>query len=152
MVESPNQRPELESLTRTQVLIAMGVTAVLLLFAARIWQHFDPLATLPLIWNSQHLFWGSGLALGITALSAVIYQLWPQYRHAATLYLQLVVKPLTWSDILWLGLLPGLSEELLFRGVMLPALGLNMTGVIYLASVLGCCISMACSNGPMSPG
>ena len=33
-------------------------------------------------------------------------------------------------DIIWVGLLPGLSEELLFRGVMLPALGFNVTGVI----------------------
>jgi hypothetical protein len=33
-------------------------------------------------------------------------------------------------DLIWVGLLPGLSEELLFRGVMLPALGLNITGVV----------------------
>ncbi|NJK41939.1 MAG: CPBP family intramembrane metalloprotease [Acaryochloridaceae cyanobacterium SU_2_1] len=108
----------------------MGVTAVLLLLATRIWQHFDRLATLPFRWNPQHILLGGGLALGITALSAVIYQLWPQYRASATIYLQLVIKPLTWSDLLWLGLLPGLSEELLFRGVMLPALGLNLTGLV----------------------
>jgi len=31
--------PEFEPLTRTQVLIAMGVTAVILLFIAKIWLH-----------------------------------------------------------------------------------------------------------------
>jgi hypothetical protein len=31
---------------------------------------------------------------------------------------------------MWLGLLPGLSEELLFRGVMLPAFGRNWEGII----------------------
>ena len=36
----------------------------------------------------------------------------------------------TLPDLLWLGLLPGLSEELLFRGVMLPALGFNHLAVI----------------------
>ena len=35
-----------------------------------------------------------------------------------------------WPDLIWVGLLPGLSEELLFRGVMLPAIGLNITGII----------------------
>jgi uncharacterized protein len=40
-----------------------------------------------------------------------------------------------WADLIWLGLLPGLSEELLFRGVMLPALGLNLTAVV-ISSVL----------------
>ena len=33
-------------------------------------------------------------------------------------------------DQVWLGLLPGLSEELLFRGVMLPALGLDPIGIV----------------------
>ncbi|MEO0687441.1 MAG: CPBP family intramembrane glutamic endopeptidase, partial [Cyanobacteria bacterium J06649_11] len=33
-------------------------------------------------------------------------------------------------DLIWLGLLPGLSEELLFRGVMLPAFGFNHFAVL----------------------
>jgi hypothetical protein len=48
-----------------------------------------------------------------------------------------VIKPLIWADIIWLGLLPGLSEELLFRGVMLPALGLNLTAVIISSLLFG---------------
>ena len=130
MVDSPNQQPELESLTRTQVLIAMGVTALLLLFVAKTWQYFDTFPSLRMTWQLKHALWGIGLGLGITAASAVVYQLWPQYRQSASLYLKLVIKPLYWTDIIWLGLLPGLSEELLFRGVMLPALGLNWVGLI----------------------
>ena len=57
------------------------------------------------------------------------------YRRSADYYLELVIKPLMWIDIIWLGLLPGLSEELLFRGVMLPALGLNLAAV-FISSVL----------------
>ncbi|HBY76884.1 MAG TPA: CPBP family intramembrane metalloprotease, partial [Cyanobacteria bacterium UBA11148] len=40
-------------------------------------------------------------------------------------------------DIIWLGLLPGMSEELLFRGVMLPAVGLNPVGVLASSLVFG---------------
>jgi membrane protease YdiL (CAAX protease family) len=130
VVDRPHQQPEFESLTRTQILIAMGVTAVLLLFVAKIWQHFDTFAPLVMTWQLHHALWGIGLGSAITATSAVIFYLWPQYRLSASLYLQLVIKPLYWSDLIWLGLLPGLSEELLFRGVMLPALGLNWVGLI----------------------
>jgi hypothetical protein len=42
----------------------------------------------------------------------------------------MVLQPLALPDLIWLGLLPGLSEELLFRGVMIPALGGNHLAVI----------------------
>jgi hypothetical protein len=70
------------------------------------------------------------LSVAITLISIVLYQLWPTYRRSSTTYMTLIVQPLTWPDLIWLGLLPGLSEELLFRGVMLPAIGLTWTGVI----------------------
>ncbi|MGR3276592.1 CPBP family intramembrane glutamic endopeptidase [Acaryochloris marina NIES-2412] len=137
MVDRPNQQPELESLTRTQVLIAMGVTALLLLFLAKIIQYFGSFATLPMTWQLQNAVLGIGIGLGITAASAVIYQLWPQYRLSASLYLQLVIQPLVWTDLIWLGLLPGLSEELLFRGVIFPWVGLNWVGLILSSIVFG---------------
>lgn len=137
MVDHPNQQPELESLTRTQVLIAMGVTALLLLFLAKVIQYFGSFATLPMTWQLQNAVLGIGIGLGITAASAVIYQLWPQYRLSASLYLQLVIQPLVWTDLIWLGLLPGLSEELLFRGVIFPWVGLNWVGLILSSIVFG---------------
>lgn len=137
MVDHPNQQPELESLTRTQVLIAMGVTALLLLFLAKVIQYFGSFATLPMTWQLRNAVLGIGIGLGITAASAVIYQLWPQYRLSASLYLQLVIQPLVWTDLIWLGLLPGLSEELLFRGVIFPWVGLNWVGLILSSIVFG---------------
>jgi uncharacterized protein len=56
-------------------------------------------------------------------LSGVTYRVWNAYRKSADYYLEIVLKPLAFPDLIWLGLLPGLSEELLFRGVMLPAFG-----------------------------
>lgn len=108
----------------------MGVTALVLLLVTRLWLLFDTVTLLPFRWLPQALLWGAGLGLSITLASALVYQIWPAYRRSADFYLEFVLKPLTWPDLLWLGLLPGLSEELLFRGVMLPALGLNTGGVI----------------------
>ena len=108
----------------------MGVTALVLLLVARLWLLFDPTLLLALNWVGQEIFLGFSLGLGITLASAVVYRLWPSYRRSADYYLQFVLKPLFWPDLLWMGLLPGLSEELLFRGVMLPAIGMNLGGIV----------------------
>lgn len=131
---NPNH-PELEPLSRTQILVFMGITAILLLVVAKIWQKLGAVQLLSLQFTTQALIWSLGLAAGITLTSGLIYRLWPAYRRSADIYLELVIKPLMWTDLIWLGLLPGLSEELLFRGVMLPALGLNLTAVV-ISSVL----------------
>ncbi|WP_430540891.1 CPBP family intramembrane glutamic endopeptidase [Roseofilum halophilum] len=117
-------------MTRSQILIAMGVTAVILLIVAKVWLAISPTDHLRAQWQPDKLAIGAVLGLGITAASALVYRLWPAYRQSADVYLGLVLNPLTYPDILWLGLLPGLSEEFLFRGVMLPALGFNFTGLI----------------------
>ncbi len=136
--------PNVESFTRVQVLAAMGVTAVLLLLVARLWLWLDPVMMLPVTGDATFLLLGVGLGLCITAASSVIYYLWPSYRKSADFYLQLVLQPLFWPDLIWLGLLPGLSEELLFRGVMLPAIGLNWFGL----SVSSLCFGVLHFSGP----
>ncbi|MBP0012738.1 MULTISPECIES: CPBP family intramembrane glutamic endopeptidase [Roseofilum] len=127
---SDQHNPDLEPMTRSQILIAMGVTAVILLIIAKLWLAIGSIVHLRAQWELGKLAIGILLGLGITAASALVYSVWPAYRQSADVYLGLVLKPLTYPDILWLGLLPGLSEEFLFRGVMLPALGLNFTGLI----------------------
>jgi uncharacterized protein len=130
VVKPTSQQPELEPLSRAQILIAMGITAVILLVVAKIWLRLDSTPQIAFKLNFQDFFWGMSLGLAITGCSALLYQFWPHYQQSANIYLQLILKPLMWPDLFWLGLLPGLSEELLFRGIMLPSLGLNWTGLI----------------------
>jgi uncharacterized protein len=129
--------PELEPLSRNQILIFMGITAIVLMAIAKIWQKLGRVPLLPVQFNTQALFWSFGLAAGITIASSIIYRFWPAYRRSADIYLEMVIKPLEWTDLIWLGLLPGLSEELLFRGVMLPALGLNLVAVLVSSILFG---------------
>jgi uncharacterized protein len=132
-----SNNPELEPLTRTQILVLMGVTAVILLIVAKVWQKLDSIDILSISFNIKDLLWGIGLAAGISIASSVIYRFWAAYRRSADVYLDLVIKPLLWADLIWLGLLPGLSEELLFRGVMIPAFGSNLTAVIISSLLFG---------------
>ena len=133
---NPNN-PELEPLSRNQILIFMGITSIFLLAIAKIWQKLGAVQLLSIHFSTPALWWSLGLAGAITLTSGIIYRLWPGYRRSADIYLELVIKPLIWTDLIWLGLLPGLSEELLFRGVMLPALGLNLAAVIISSILFG---------------
>ncbi|WP_413172098.1 CPBP family intramembrane glutamic endopeptidase [Anabaena azotica] len=130
MVEQQKQKPEIPYLTRTQVLVAMGATAILLWIVAKLWLRFSNISLFKLYWYPRDLFLGVGLGLIITILSGLAYRFSAPYRKSADYYLELVLKPLALPDLIWLGLLPGLSEELLFRGVMLPALGADHVAVI----------------------
>ncbi|MBK1989016.1 CPBP family intramembrane metalloprotease [Sphaerospermopsis aphanizomenoides BCCUSP55] len=130
MVEQQKQEPEIPYLTRTQVLVAMGATAILLWIVAKLWLRFGDVSLFKLYWNPRDLFLGLGLGVIITVFSGLAYRFFPPYRKSADYYLELVLKPLVLPDLIWLGLLPGLSEELLFRGVMLPALGADHVAVI----------------------
>lgn len=124
------ETPEIEPLSRTQLLIAIALTALVLLVIARLWLLLDMVVRLPWVVTLSASGLGLAMGLGITTASAVLHSAWPAYRRSADFYLDFVLKPLALSDVVWLGLLPGLSEELLFRGVMLPALGLNVMGVL----------------------
>ncbi|MFM7408892.1 MAG: lysostaphin resistance A-like protein [Cuspidothrix sp.] len=130
MIEQQNQEPEIPYLTRTQVLVAMGVTAIILWIVAKLWLRWGNVILFKWFWNEQHLLLGITLGVAITVLSGLAYRLSLPYRKSADYYLELVLKPLALPDLIWIGLLPGLSEELLFRGVMLPALGGDFIALI----------------------
>lgn len=117
-------------LTRIQVLGAMGATAIILWIVAKLWLRLGDFSLFSWHWESEDFILGLGLGLIITLVSGLAYRFFPQYRKSADYYLELILKPLALPDLIWLGLLPGLSEELLFRGVMLPALGADLTAVI----------------------
>jgi membrane protease YdiL (CAAX protease family) len=128
---------DFEPLSRTQILVVMGVTAIILLIIAKIWQKLGDVTLLKLGFSTDAYLMGLGLAGVIVLASGVIYRLWPAYRKSADGYLEMVIRPLVWPDLIWLGLLPGLSEELLFRGVMIPALGFDLVAVIVSSLVFG---------------
>ncbi len=130
MVEQQKQEPEIPYLTRVQVLGAMGVTAIILLIVAKLSLYLGNFSLFSWKWDEKDLLLGVGLGFVITALSGIAYRVWTPYRQSADYYLEVVLKPLALPDLIWLGLLPGLSEELLFRGVMLSALGLDHVAVI----------------------
>lgn len=133
-VNQPNQ-PPLEPLSRQQVLLLMGITALLLFIVGNLWRLIGNVELLAWEFSSLALVQGVAIALGIIGASSVLYAVWAEYRRSVDTYLEFVLKPLAIPDAIWLGLLPGLSEEFLFRGIMLPGLGLGW-GALFLSSVI----------------
>jgi len=127
--ELPSPQP-IESLSRVQLLAAMGITAIVLLIVARLWIWFDDVTLMATRLTVEGALIGAAIGVGITLCSEGLYRFWKDYREGANVYLGLILTPLKLGDLLWLGLLPGMSEELLFRGVMLPAIGMNWFGVL----------------------
>jgi uncharacterized protein len=134
---SNSQNPDTEPLSRTQILIAMAVTAVVLVSVAKLWLYLGEAQLRPMRITSFDLGLGVAVGLGLTGLSTIVYELWADYRSSADVYLAMVLKPLAVPDVVWLGILPGLSEELLFRGVMLPAFGLDPIGIFLSSTCFG---------------
>ncbi len=125
-----SQTPDIEPLSRMQILIAMAVTAVVLFSVAKLGMYLGEMQLRPLRFTVFDVGVGIAIGLGLTGLSSIVYAVWADYRSSADTYLEMVLKPLALPDLIWLGLLPGLSEELLFRGVMLPSIGLDPIGII----------------------
>ena len=137
--QAPKQIPDKEnnSLSRSQVLIAMAVTAIVFLVISKSWVYLTGIPMISLYWQPEHGAIGVGIGVGVALLSSLIYEVWESYRIAAQEYFEMVLKPLKPVDLIWLGLLPGLSEEMLFRGVALPALGMNGIALIISSVVFG---------------
>lgn len=118
--------------TREQILWLLIATAVFLFVIAQIWGALAGIPVgAPFHLNVKDFGLGLLLGLGIMVLNIGVYYSWPPYRESANEYLSLVLKPLTPQDAIWVGLLPGLSEELFFRGIALPALGLLLSSLLF---------------------
>lgn len=129
--------PGTPAMTRSQILFAMAVTAIVLLIIAKIWMYGLSVSIVPLNLSLPNLLLGVGMGAAITIASSLIYEFWTEYRKSADMYLDMVLKPLEVPDLIWLGLLPGISEELLFRGVALPGLGMNAIAVAITSIIFG---------------
>jgi membrane protease YdiL (CAAX protease family) len=97
------------------------------------WFGIDPLAHCD--WSLASLAWGSAATIPMFALFAVSYR-WPlgPLRHIKRLLIETLGPSLAacrWYDLALLAAVAGISEELLFRGVLQPHLGLVASNVFF---------------------
>jgi uncharacterized protein len=69
---SQQQDPSLQPLSRLQILMLMGVTAVVFLIISKLWLRFGSVSLLSVSWDAGSILTGIGLGLIITSASFVV--------------------------------------------------------------------------------
>eukprot|EP00887_Chlorella_sp_A99_P002263 scaffold10.g2263.t1 len=97
----------------------------------------------------QEIGIGLAAAAAVTAARLALLAAWPAFREAsdrsneqasqsaALLEMEDALSPLGPADLLVVSLLPGLSEELLFRGALVPAIAPDWRGAVIAGLVFG---------------
>uniref|UniRef100_A0A7S2TRE5 CAAX prenyl protease 2/Lysostaphin resistance protein A-like domain-containing protein n=1 Tax=Lotharella oceanica TaxID=641309 RepID=A0A7S2TRE5_9EUKA len=78
-----------------------------------------------------------GVGLAVTALRQLTLKVWEDYQWATDRSNEQVLRPLSMLDLAWVALLPGISEELLFRGALIPAVFPDWRGALIGALTFG---------------
>lgn len=97
------------------------------------WLGIDPLERC--VWSLAGIGWGIAATLPMILLFALSYRSgWGPLRRIRELLIETLGASLAacrWHDLLLLGAVAGISEELLFRGVLQPQLGLATSNLIF---------------------
>eukprot|EP00250_Pteridium_aquilinum_P014384 c21955_g1_i1 orf=196-831(+) len=101
------------------------------------WSVLD--STLLLEYNVES--WHLEVMLGLVAVVSISRQLllkaWPEFLESSDIANKEVLGPLQSSDYVIVAVLPAISEELLFRGSLLPLCGLDWKGVTVTGLLFG---------------
>jgi len=84
-----------------------------------------------------HIAEGMVVAGAVTAARLALLQAWPDFRKATDGSNRTVLSTLKGSDLLQISALPAVSEELLFRGLLLPIVGTDWKGIVIAGVVFG---------------
>ncbi|KAI9170467.1 hypothetical protein LWI28_028490 [Acer negundo] len=86
------------------------------------------------IWHLELI---TGLVILISSCRYLLLKIWPDFAESSEAANQQVLTSLEPLDYLVVAFLPGFSEELLFRGALLPLFGIDWKSVLFVASIFG---------------
>ncbi|KAM7487210.1 hypothetical protein LguiB_024694 [Lonicera macranthoides] len=84
-----------------------------------------------------HLELITGLIVLISSCRYLLLKTWPDFAESSQSANQQVLTSLQPLDYVVVAFLPGISEELLFRGAMLPLFGTNLLSAVVVAVIFG---------------
>ncbi|PHT34615.1 hypothetical protein CQW23_26415 [Capsicum baccatum] len=92
---------------------------------------------IPLSFQMWHLELITGLVILVSSCRFLLLKIWPDFAESSEAANSQVLSSLEPLDYIVVSLLPGISEELLFRGALLPLFGINWQSVVAAASIFG---------------
>ncbi|KAJ4973147.1 hypothetical protein NE237_006321 [Protea cynaroides] len=135
--------------SRSAVLQACSVTSGLILLLGLVIRqasHVASMEGLPLLDCSTKVsfdfkVWHLELIIGLVALVSscrhLLLKTWPDFAESSEAANQQVLGSLQSLDYIVVAFLPGVSEELLFRGALLPLFGLDWKSALIVAAIFG---------------
>lgn len=135
--------------SRSSVLRACTVTSGyigLLGLLIRQASHFASIGGLPIAdcaaeisWDLQlwHLEFIFGVVLLVSSCRYLLLKTWPDFADSSEAANRQVLTSLEPYDYIVVSFLPGISEEYLFRGALLPLFGVNLPSALFVAFVFG---------------
>ncbi|GMH31093.1 hypothetical protein Nepgr_032936 [Nepenthes gracilis] len=87
--------------------------------------------------ETWHLELIGGLVISVSLSRYLLLKTWPDFSESSEAANRQVLTSLQPFDYMIVAFLPGISEELLFRGALLPLFGLNWKSAMVVAAVFG---------------
>ncbi|XP_038704929.1 uncharacterized protein LOC120000841 isoform X2 [Tripterygium wilfordii] len=84
-----------------------------------------------------HLELITGLVVLISSSRYLLLRTWPDFAESTEAANQQVLTSLQPLDYIVVAFLPGVGEELLFRGALLPLFGINIVSIAVVAAIFG---------------
>lgn len=92
---------------------------------------------IPITFKLWHLELILGLVAVISSCRYLLLKSWPDFAESSEAANRQVLTSLEPVDYMIVAFLPGISEELLFRGALLPIFGINWTSILGVATLFG---------------
>ncbi|XP_068651734.1 uncharacterized protein [Aristolochia californica] len=139
----------LPSASRNKVLQACIVTCGLILALGLVirqvahvaflggWPVVDPSTQVPFDFQVWHLELMIGLVLLVSSCRYVLLKTWPNFAESTEASNQQVLGSLQPLDYVVVAFLPGISEEILFRGALLPLFGTKWESALAVGVIFG---------------
>ncbi|KAG0520018.1 hypothetical protein BDA96_08G036600 [Sorghum bicolor] len=100
------------------------------------WPITDP-SDVSFNFETWHLELIAGLVIVISSSRYILLQTWSDFRDSSEAANRQILTSLEPLDYIVVACLPGISEELLFRGAMMPILGLNWISALIIGTIFG---------------
>ncbi|OAY78206.1 hypothetical protein ACMD2_21726, partial [Ananas comosus] len=86
------------------------------------------------MWHSELIV---GLVILISTSRFILLKIWPDFSESSDAANQQILSSLQPLDYVVVAFLPGISEELLFRGGLMPLFGLNWISALGIGALFG---------------
>ncbi|KAI3896963.1 hypothetical protein MKX03_026722 [Papaver bracteatum] len=98
---------------------------------------YDCFTLISFDFETCHLELIAGLVILISSARFLLLKTWPNFAKSSEASNRMVLSQLEPLDYILVACLPGLSEELLFRGALMPLFGLDWKSVLVVAAMFG---------------